>query len=188
MKKIIVNNENIKLTVKQEIAKFGNDCDLNHLDVSGVTNMAFLFENTQFNGDISKWDVKSLVTANHMFHNSQFNGDISKWDVKSLVFAEHMFRSSKFNQDITSWDVSNLVDAKCMFYKSKFQYDLSSWRPKEIKSRDNCFNFAPAPLPYWANSAFSLDSVKHIIERLELGDDLDTILSAKNGSGQKLKI
>jgi hypothetical protein len=36
------------------------DADLNYLDVCGVTDMSSLFENSRFNGDISKWYVSNV--------------------------------------------------------------------------------------------------------------------------------
>jgi hypothetical protein len=43
----------LKEMINNEINKNGHDCDLNNIDVSGVTNMSFLFYRTIFNGDIS---------------------------------------------------------------------------------------------------------------------------------------
>jgi len=61
--------------VGAEIKKNGNRCDLNHIDVSRVTNFSFLFAHSGFNGDISNWfrgcflSILFLVglTALHVF-------------------------------------------------------------------------------------------------------------------------
>ena len=42
--------------VEKQIKLLGDKSDLNHLDVSEVTNMSDMFKESQFNGDISKWD------------------------------------------------------------------------------------------------------------------------------------
>ena len=69
-KKIVANNGNIKKIVNSEIERLGNKADLNHIDVSGVTDMNSLFEGLQFNGDISKWDVSNVENMGGMFFNS----------------------------------------------------------------------------------------------------------------------
>src|SRR5690554_790051 len=104
-KKIVVNDENIKEIVRSEIWRLGNKADLNHIDVSGVTNMNSLFVYSQFNGDISQWDVSNVKYMDFMFSNSKFNQDISNWNVGNVESMWSMFSFSKFNQDISSWDV-----------------------------------------------------------------------------------
>ena len=54
-KTIIATNETIRKIVDSEIERLGNNADLNHIDVSQVTDMRRLFEDSEFNGDISKW-------------------------------------------------------------------------------------------------------------------------------------
>jgi surface protein len=56
---------------------FGFNCNLNWIDTSKVTNMKFLFKDSEFNGDISMWDVSNVTDMTSMFERSAFNGDIS---------------------------------------------------------------------------------------------------------------
>ena len=61
---IVVNNKKeLKELIKQRIAEQGPNCDLNDIDVSRVTDMSYLFFETSFNGDISKWDVSKIGRA-----------------------------------------------------------------------------------------------------------------------------
>ena len=43
--------------VYKEIRNKGENCSLNHIDTSKITNMSYLFDSSNFNGDISEWNV-----------------------------------------------------------------------------------------------------------------------------------
>merc|ERR1711998_205566 len=97
--------------------------DLSKWDVSGVTNMKFMFYDAfNFAGDLSKWDVSKVTDMSYMFqgntadYNSRFNGDLSKWDVSRVTDMKLMFHSAyNFNGDLSKWDVSKVQNADSMF-------------------------------------------------------------------------
>ena len=112
------NSRELKRLIAQSIIEYGPDCDLNGIDVSRVTDMSHLFENSKFNGDISQWDVSNVTDMSFMFYNSSFDGDISKWDVSSVKYMDYMFDRSKFNGDISKWNVSKVRSMYNMFKNS----------------------------------------------------------------------
>jgi len=101
--------------------------------------MAYMFENSRFNGDISNWNVSNVRNMAYMFKNSRFNGDISNWDVSNIRNMDYMFKNSNFNGDISNWNISNVTNMKEMFKGvtlSTENYDalLSSWSNLTLKS------------------------------------------------------
>ena len=138
-KKIVANNDNIKKIVNSEIERLGNKADLNHIDVSGVTNMEFLFDESSFNGDISNWNVGKVKEMRFMFQYSKFNQDISRWDVGNVRNMYGMFSNSKFNQDISNWNVGNVWNMGDMFYYSQFNQDISNWDVSNVENMNYMF-------------------------------------------------
>ena len=126
----------LKELIIYSIEQFGCDCSLNWIDVSDITDMSYLFDNSglanKFNGDISKWDVSNVEDMTQMFSYSAFNGDISNWDVSNVTNMSGMFQHSSFNGDISQWDISNVTDMKYMFSHSKFNGDISKWNTSKV--------------------------------------------------------
>ena len=111
------------------LRKFNGDISL--WDVSNVTNMSAMFEESDFDGDLSKWDVSRVQTMESMFDNAKYtgeNGDISDWDISSVRDMSFMFyENTEYKGDISAWNVSNVKNMDGMFKDSSYDGDILMW-------------------------------------------------------------
>ena len=95
---VIRDRAHLQQVIKQRMSRYGNNADLNDLDVSNVKDMSRLFQNSEFNGNISGWDVWNVKDMRKMFYGSKFTGDISGWDVSNVRDMSWMFKDARFNR------------------------------------------------------------------------------------------
>jgi surface protein len=163
--KIIVANSlrHLEKLVQEEMIKNGNKCDLNHIDVSNITDMGYLFCHSKFNGNINSWDVSNVTDMSRLFKNSNFNGDIS------------------------NWNVSNVKTMYAMFENSKFRGDLSKWTPYSVEDLDSIFLDCPIKKPYWFVMGEKQER-QRIINSYQLNKELEKDLSYNKNHEKKLKV
>lgn len=124
---IKATDDTILKIVKDELDHLGHDADLNHIDVSEVTNMYSLFscddtdlgsKYKDLNPDITSWDVSNVKNMESMFEKCEnFNQDLSGWDVSNVENMDYMFyRCEKFNKDLSRWDVRKVENTDYMFF------------------------------------------------------------------------
>ena len=65
------------------------------------------------------WDVSNVTDMSWMFYQSDFNSNISKWNVSKVTNMKNMFVYSKFNQNISNWKINKNCDTAGMFYGCK---------------------------------------------------------------------
>ena len=125
--------EKLKVSVKQykpkdlkeltqmdkEAVADDNEADLNFIDTSLITSMNSLFEDIDFDGDISNWDVSNVKDMDYMFYTSNFTGknspNMDKWNVLGVKTMDSMFEQSKFEQDISGWEIDPSCSTEAMF-------------------------------------------------------------------------
>lgn len=118
--------DELRKFIKDEVNRQGPDADLNHIDVSKITDMSGLFycpgsiEGPGLdvrNIKINKWNVSNVTNMSGMFAGCwYFVGDISSWDVSKVTDMSFMFKyCSHFVGDLSKWDVSKVVDMSSMF-------------------------------------------------------------------------
>lgn len=110
--------EHLRDLVQAAIEQHGPHCDLNTIDVSRIDDFDFVFEDSPFNGDLSRWNTSRVVCMRQMFEWSPFNGDISQWNTSSVLDAQIMFHSSGFARDISAWNLSPQAKTLFMFAKN----------------------------------------------------------------------
>ena len=135
----VSGREELQELIKYFINQFGNECNLNWIDVGNVIDMHAMFYHSKFNGDISQWDVGNVTNMNSVFESSKFNGDISQWDVSNATTMNCMFYYSNFNGDISQWDVGNVTNMNGMFCDSEFNGDISQWNVSKVTNMDHMF-------------------------------------------------
>ena len=105
LKYIVNTKDELKVITRYIIKHIDPNANLNWIDTSKITNMDYLFIESEFKGDISEWDVSNVESMYSMFAGSDFDGDISKWDVSKVADMRCMFQGCPFNHDISMWDV-----------------------------------------------------------------------------------
>jgi surface protein len=190
--------------VDKQIKRYGYGCDLNHINVSKITDMEGLFFQSEFNGNISKWDVSNVKSMDSMFNGAFFNGDISKWDVSNVTNMNFMFMASKFNGDISGWDVSNVTKMNFMFYESECTGDLTEWEVINLDSMDHMFSQSKfedislkklgimddknlLPAPYWAEHEDPI-SRKNAVMKRSINKELISDLKVNDIKAKRTKI
>jgi hypothetical protein len=98
-------------------------------DVSGMTNMSYLFA-----GSIISEETNALLEG------------IDEWDVSQVLFMDHMFDICKFfNQPLNGWTVSKAKNVDRMFYRcTHFNQPLDKWNLRDVETMEGMFQYCRA--------------------------------------------
>ena len=135
-----------------EITRYG---PIGDWDVSNVTNMSALFQDLEFNEDISNWNVSNVRDMSYMFMGAEnFNQPLDSWNVSNVTDMSYMFEdATNFNQPLNSWNVSNVIHMSSMFKRAKtFNQPLDRWNVSNVSKMDEMFYGAEKfnqPLNSW---------------------------------------
>ncbi|MGK0413950.1 MAG: surface protein, partial [Polaribacter sp.] len=138
------NMDSPNFTMQRIFADATNfNSDINHWDVSNVTNMEDVFLKTSFNQPLNNWNVSNVTNMQYMFEGSLFNQPLNNWDVSKVNSMLFMFRNTPFNQNINNWNVSSVNQMGRMFdLASNFNQPLNNWDVSNVKDMYHMFNDA----------------------------------------------
>ena len=198
------SKEELVAAIKSAIDKNGNNCSLNHIDISKLDELDNLFadklhgEETydleNFDGDISKWNVSNITSMKNLFWCSKYSGkygDISDWDVSSVEDMSGLFNNSHYNGDISDWNVSSVENMDCMFWgigneAENFdpeKFDLSKWDVSSVTDMSSLFAHSSfnSDISNWdvssvesMNSMFMYSDFNQDISSWVISSDTDT--------------
>lgn len=183
----------IQETIEKTNPEIGDTVDLNHIDVSNIEDMEWLFYHFgSYNFDVSKWDVSNVKNMAFMFeYCNKFNCDLSKWNVSKVTDMRQMFYDCKnFTSDLSNWNVSNVELMDSMFYNcEKFNCDLSKWDISKARTGkfifDGCVSLENKPK--WGLYYLARDILDDFRNRFEIWDtnDRNLISNAERESLRK---
>lgn len=118
--------------------------DINHWDVSNITDMRSVFRGTQYDGPLNSWDVSNVNEMGNMFYGTPFNQYIGNWDMTNITNIAGMFEDAiAFDQDIGSWNTSNVEDMSDLFSGAiAFNRDISDWDVSSVDDMSQMFDGA----------------------------------------------
>jgi surface protein len=127
--------------------------DISHWDVSGVTNMSYMFS---YFRHVGLDEYSSVTYIQGDFQDAQFKWDASGvtdiWDTYTdlspvdngkpfthVTNTSDDVYKSRFKGDLSKWNVSNVTNMQAMFQNSQYKGDLSKWNVSNVSNMQAMF-------------------------------------------------
>lgn len=134
-------------------------------DLSSTSNMQNFYNACTIfagNNSMQNWNVSTIGNLNYVFQNTQFNIDISSWNTNNLQNMRQTFQNTPFNHDISSWNVGKVATFVQCFYGCSINQNLGAWSLKTSGTNlSNIFNGSGMStanytdtIVGWANNVF----------------------------------
>ena len=141
-------------------AKMTGPPNIGSWNVSGVTNMSFMFNGCSlFNQPIGNWNTAAVTNMGNTFSSASiFNQPIGNWNTAAVTNMSSMFSYCySFDQPIGNWNTDAVTTMNAMFYASSaFNQPIGDWNTGALTSMGNMFSGATMfnqPLDNWNTGA-----------------------------------
>ena len=154
-----------------------NPDSFNSWNVSMITDMSGMFDQSGFNQNISSWNVGNVTDMSAMFRSSSFNQNINNWNVSKVTDMSNMFGSSLFNQELSGWNVGSVQDISFMFYATHFDRDLSGWDVGNVTNMNSTFRESNVDVDLGSWDVSKVTDMLYMFDDSDLSNDnYDNIL------------
>jgi len=162
--------------------------DLRNLITSNVTNMSYMFEQSQFtNIDVSMFDTGKVTNMSYMFSKCTklTSIDVSNFDTSEVTDMSGMFKdSTKLTSiDLTNFNTSKVTNMSYMFYgcTGLTSVDLTSFDTSKVTRMSGMF-YNCAEIKELDISNFNTDEVSYISDMFTGMNKLHTVKLGSNFS------
>lgn len=125
----------------------GKCYNLSNLDISGITDLSYIFAHSLFGIKIKKFESNDcniydgiVDKALSKLEKKQEINDISKWDVSNVTDMSYLFQNFSFFGDISNWNTSKVENMTGIFYETNyFSSDINTWNVSSVTNMTYAF-------------------------------------------------
>lgn len=125
--------------------------DGSNLDVSGVTNMSYMFADNNLDdiSSLADWDTSNVKNTQSMFWHNKISdlSPVSDWNIGNMTGMDSMFATNQISDltPVSNWNTSNVTDMKNLFFKNSISdlTPISGWNTSSVDNMDGMFQHNP---------------------------------------------